>query len=195
MRLSDQDIELWIKDKKLIIEPVPDKSLIHGVTVDVRLGNEFYTFCNNFNESIDLSKSRDEISKVLKRMVHQKEVISNTNVFLLKPNMFVLAITVEKITIPNNLVGWLDGRSSLARLGLMIHATSHRIDPGWEGNIVLEFFNSSNITLSLRPGMLIAALSFEILSSVAIRPYNVRKGAKYCKQEKVIISRIDQDLI
>ncbi|AAO26837.1 deoxycytidine triphosphate deaminase [Buchnera aphidicola str. Bp (Baizongia pistaciae)] len=193
MRLSDRDIELWIKNKKLVIEPIPNKELIHGVTIDVRLGNEFYTFCNKFNKNIDLSKSRNEISKILKKVMNKKHIIPNDHVFLLKPGMFVLAITLEKIFLPNNLVGWLDGRSSLARLGLMIHATSHRIDPGWGGNIVLEFFNSSNMILSLCPGMLIAAVSFEILSSPSIRPYNIRKNAKYFNQSEVTFSRIDQD--
>ncbi|XBC39834.1 MAG: dCTP deaminase [Buchnera aphidicola (Chaetogeoica yunlongensis)] len=182
MRLSDQDIELWIRKKKLIIHPVPDQEFIHGVTVDIRLGNEFFTFCNNFPESVDLSKSSSEVFSLLNKLTNKKEIVSNDNVFLLNPGVFVLAITFEKFIIPNNLVGWLDGRSSLARLGLMIHATSHRIDPGWKGNIVLECFNFGKTTLSLRPGMLIAALSFELLSSPSVRPYNIRSNSKYFNQ-------------
>ncbi len=74
-------------------------------------------------------------------------------------------MTLESVTLPADLVGWLDGRSSLARLGLMVHVTAHRIDPGWSGCIVLEFYNSGKLPLALRPGMLIGALSFEPLSA------------------------------
>lgn len=79
-----------------------------------------------------------------------------------------LAVTLESVTIPDDLVGWLDGRSSLARLGLMVHVTAHRIDPGWQGRIVLEFYNSGKLPLALRPGMLIGALSLNL--SPARRP-------------------------
>ncbi|XBC37762.1 MAG: dCTP deaminase [Buchnera aphidicola (Meitanaphis microgallis)] len=193
MRLSDRDIELWLRRKKLIVIPTPCKKLIHGVTIDICLGNEFYTFCDNQNKCIDLSKSKGEISLMLREIMHEKKFVSHGEKFFLNPGSLVLAVTFEKVILPNNLVGWIDGRSSLARLGLMIHATSHRIDPGWSGNIVLECFNSSNIVLSLCPGMLIAALSFETLSSPSLRPYNIRKNAKYFDQNGVILSKIYKD--
>lgn len=104
-----------------------------------------------------------------------------------------LAVTLESVTIPDDLVGWLDGRSSLARLGLMVHVTAHRIDPGWQGRIVLEFYNSGKLPLALRPGMLIGALSFEPLSGPAARPYNSRQDAKYRGQQGAVASRIDKD--
>lgn len=193
MRLSDKDIEIWIKKKKLIIDPVPCSKLIHGVTVDIRLGNQFYTFSDNITHIIDLSKSKEELSYILKNVMNKKKILSNKDTFLLKPGKLALAMTLESIIIPNNLVGWIDGRSSLARLGLMIHATSHRVDPGWKGHLVLECFNSGSIVLSLCPGMLIGALSFEVLSSSSIRPYNLRKTAKYCNQKGVTFSRLDRD--
>ncbi|OTC69202.1 dCTP deaminase, partial [Escherichia coli] len=105
-----------------------------------------------------------------------------------------LAVTLESVTLPADLVGWLDGRSSLARLGLMVHVTAHRIDPGWSGCIVLEFYNSGKLPLALRPGMLIGALSFEPLSGPAARPYNRREDAKYRNQQGAVASRIDKDL-
>lgn len=101
--------------------------------------------------------------------------------------------TLESVSLPANIVGWLDGRSSLARLGLMVHVTAHRIDPGWEGKIVLEFFNAGKLPLALRPNMAIGALSFEILSGDAAKPYNARKDAKYKNQQSAISSRINQD--
>ena len=91
------------------------------------------------------------------------------------------------------IVGWLDGRSSLARLGLMVHATAHRIDPGWQGKIVLEFFNSGKLPLALRPKMTIGALNFERLNTAVSKPYNTRKNAKYKDQQEAVASRISQD--
>ena len=90
-------------------------------------------------------------------------------------------------------MGWLDGRSSLARLGLMVHVTAHRIDPGWSGNIVLEFYNSGKLPLALRPMMKIGALSFEVLSRSAEKPYNARVDAKYKGQAGAVASRISSD--
>ena len=102
-------------------------------------------------------------------------------------------MTLGSVTWPGNIVGWLDGRSSLARLGLMVHVTAHRIEPGWSGNIVLEFFNSGKLPLALKPGMKIGALSFEVLSGAAEKPYNAREDAKYKDQDGAIASRISAD--
>jgi len=182
-----------VEKKKLVIIPTPNKKFIHGVTIDIRLGNQFYTFCQSKKYSIDLSKSKNEIALMLQEIMSKKKVISNSERFVLKPKSLALAVTLEKVVMPNDLVGWIDGRSSLARLGLMIHATAHRIDPGWSGNIVLEFFNSGNMILTLCPGMLIGALSFELLSSPSLRPYNMRRDAKYFNQDGVTLSKIYED--
>ena len=113
--------------------------------------------------------------------------------FFLHPGELALAITHESVTLPDYIVGWLDGRSSLARLGLMVHVTAHRIDPGWSGNIVLEFYNSGKLPLALRPKMKIGALSFEVLSNPAEKPYNARVDAKYKGQDGAVASRISSD--
>ena len=107
--------------------------------------------------------------------------------------MLALATTLESVKLPANIIGWLDGRSSLARLGLMVHVTAHRIDPGWEGKIVLEFYTSGKLPLALRPNMVIGALSFEVLSGPAARPYTSRKDAKYKHQQNAVASRINED--
>ncbi|MDE5285549.1 MAG: dCTP deaminase, partial [Buchnera aphidicola] len=171
MRLRDEDIEQWLQKKKLIIIPYPKKKLINGVTVDIHLGNTYRLFYNHKISCIDLSSSQKNITKSLSDVMSQEIIFSQEKPFFLQPGSLVLFSTLEKICLPNNLVGWLDGRSSLARLGLMIHATSHRIDPGWKGNIVLEVFNSGQITLVLRPNMKIAALSFEFLQKSVLRSY------------------------
>ncbi|WP_343153820.1 dCTP deaminase [Buchnera aphidicola (Mindarus keteleerifoliae)] len=193
MRLCDKEINIWLKKKKLIITPMPSKSSITGITVDVRLGNKFRTFNNEKKSFIDLSADKENIALEIKKNMSREIFVNNDNVFFISPKELILATTLEKFSIPDNLVGWLDGRSSLARLGLMIHATSHRVDPGWKGNIVLECFNSGNIKLALRPGMFIAALSFETLSQSVSHPYSSRNEAKYRNQKSVIISRINQD--
>ena len=123
----------------------------------------------------------------------KKLTILNGADFVLHPGELALGITLEAITLPDDLVGWLDGRSSLARLGLMVHVTAHRIDPGWSGNIVLEFFNSGKLPLALRPGMAIGAMSFETLTGPARRPYTTRDDAKYRGQSGPLASRISED--
>ena len=142
---------------------------------------------------IDLSGPKDEVSAALDRVMSDEIVLPEGEAFFLHPGELALAVTLESVTLPDNLVGWLDGRSSLARLGLMVHVTAHRIDPGWQGRIVLEFYNSGKLPLALRPGMLIGALSFEPLSGPAARPYNRRTDAKYKGQQGADASRIDKD--
>lgn len=193
MRLCDRDIEEWLKRKKLIIEPYPLKELIHGVTVDIHLSNKFRFFYDHIRSCIDLSDSKYNTNAALKEVISDEIIFSQEKPFFLQPGSLVLSSTFESITIPDNLVGWLDGRSSLARLGLMIHATAHRIDPGWQGNIVLEIFNAGKLTLVLRPKMKIAAISFEILSQSVLHPYNSRHKAKYKSQNGVVPSRIDEE--
>ena len=193
MRLCDQDIEAYLRSGKLKITPQPASSCINGVTVDVRLGNQFRTFKEHTTPYIDLRGPKEEVSAVLERVMSEEIVLSEKEAFYLHPGELALAVTLESVTIPDNLVGWLDGRSSLARLGLMVHVTAHRIDPGWQGQIVLEFFNSGKIPLALRPGMTIGALSFETLTNPAIRPYNRRLDAKYKDQQGAVASRIDKD--
>ena len=119
-------------------------------------------------------------------------IIGDDEAFFLHPGELALSVTLESVKLPSNIVGWLDGRSSLARLGLMVHVTAHRIDPGWEGRIVLEFFNAGKLPLALRPNMAIGALSFEVLSGHSTKPYNARKDAKYKNQQSAVSSRINE---
>ena len=193
MRLCDRDIEAWLDEGRLSINPRPPVERINGATVDVRLGNKFRTFRGHTAAFIDLSGPKDEVSAALDRVMSDEIVLDEGEAFYLHPGELALAVTLESVTLPADLVGWLDGRSSLARLGLMVHVTAHRIDPGWSGCIVLEFYNSGKLPLALRPGMLIGALSFEPLSGPAARPYNRREDAKYRNQQGAVASRIDKD--
>ncbi|MEY8199662.1 MAG: dCTP deaminase [Colwellia sp.] len=193
MRLCDKDIEQYLDDEKIVIEPKPDRSMISGVSVDIRLGNEFRVFRDHTAPYIDLSAPKAEVQEAMNAIMSDEIHIADGDAFFLHPGELALAVTLESVTLPDNIVGWLDGRSSLARLGLMVHVTAHRIDPGWSGQIVLEFYNSGKLPLALRPQMKIAALNFETMSSSAARPYNKREDAKYRDQKGAVASRISQD--
>jgi len=193
MRLCDRDIKRYLEEGHIRIEPFPDYERISGVSLDVRLGNEFRVFQDHTAPYIDLSGPKEEVTRALERVMSDEIYIRDDEAFFLHPGELALSVTHESVTLPADIVGWLDGRSSLARLGLMVHVTAHRIDPGWSGRIVLEFFNSGKLPLALRPKMTIGALNFEVLSAPAERPYNQRVDAKYKDQSGAVASRIHQD--
>ena len=193
MRLCDRDIERYLAEGKINITPQPDTDMISGVSVDIRLGNKFRVFQAHAAAYIDLSGPRAETDKALNSVMSDEIFIADGDKFILHPGELALAMTLESVTLPADIVGWLDGRSSLARLGLMVHVTAHRIDPGWSGNIVLEFYNSGKLPLALRPKMKIGALNFELMTGPAARPYNKRTDAKYQQQTGAVASRIGHD--
>lgn len=193
MRLCDTDIKRYLDEGIISITPRPSDDKISGATADVRLGNSFRVFREHNTPYIDLSGPREEVTAQLNKVMSDEIIIGDDEAFFLHPGDLALATTLESVSLPANIVGWLDGRSSLARLGLMVHVTAHRIDPGWEGKIVLEFFNAGKLPLALRPNMAIGALSFEVLSGDAAKPYNAREDAKYKNQQSAISSRINQD--
>ncbi|HIP75934.1 MAG TPA: dCTP deaminase [Psychromonas hadalis] len=193
MRLCDTHIEEHLDSGKLKIIPRPPQSAISGVSVDIRLGNSFRVFKEHTTPYIDLSGPKEAVSASLENVMSKEIKLEEGESFYLHPGELALAVTLEAVTIPADIVAWLDGRSSLARLGLMVHATAHRIDPGWSGQIVLEFYNSGKLPLALKPAMTIGALNFEVLSAPAARPYNKRDNAKYKNQTEAIASRIDKD--
>ncbi len=193
MRLTDIEIEEYLDRGKIVMEPRPANDKISGVSVDVRLGSKFRVFQDHTAPFIDLSGPREQVQSALETVMSEEICIADGEAFFLHPGELALGITHESLTLPANVVGWLDGRSSLARLGLMVHVTAHRIDPGWSGNIVLEFFNSGKLPLALRPGMPIGALNFERLAHDCARPYSKRANAKYRDQTGAVASRISQD--
>ena len=195
MKLSDRDILSALKSERIKISPQPGAHKIKGISVDLRLDNRFRVFNDHTAPYIDLSGPREEVQTLLDKIMGNEIVIEEEQAFFLHPGELALASTLESITVPDDLVGWLDGRSSLARLGLMVHVTAHRIDPGWHGQIVLEIFNSGKLPLALRPGMDICAINFETLSSPADKPYNKREDAKYRNQTGPTSSRINQDQV
>lgn len=193
MRLCDKDIKIALAEERISISPQPDESAISGLTVDVRLGDKFRVFNDHSAPYIDLSGPKSEVSAQLEKVMSDEILVKGDEAFFLHPGQLALAVTHESVTLPADIVGWLDGRSSLARLGLMVHVTAHRIDPGWSGKIVLEFYNSGRLPLALKPMMPIGALSFEVLSGKAEKPYNKRDNAKYKNQQGAVASRINED--
>lgn len=193
MRLTDGQIESYLDDGRIVLEPRPATEDISGVTVDIHLGNEFRVLQDHAAAYIDISGPREDIDKAINSVMSDPIVLTPDQAFFIHPGEFALAVTHESVTLPSNMVGWLDGRSSLARLGLMVHVTAHRIDPGWSGQVVLEFFNSGKLPLALRPLMKIGALSFELLDEDCLRPYSSRKDAKYKDQRGAVASRIGAD--
>lgn len=193
MRLCDRDIIEAFNQKRISVVPMPSEDAISGVSVDLKLGNQFRTFSSHETAYIDLSGSRSEVDNAIEKIMSDEIIIEDDSEFFLHPGELALGITYESVTLPDDIVGWLDGRSSLARLGLMVHVTAHRIDPGWSGNIVLEFFNSGKLPLALRPGMCIGAISFDQMSGSADRPYRKRSNAKYRNQSGPVVSRISED--
>jgi dCTP deaminase len=193
MRLSDKDIVKALAAGTIKIEPSPETENITGVTVDLHLGDRFRVFNTHATPHIDLSGSSAEVNKAIDKVMSDEVLVKGDDAFYLHPRELALGITLESVTVPDDLVAWLDGRSSLARLGLMVHMTAHRIDPGWSGNIVLEFYNAGQLPLALRPNMAIGAISFETMSSPADKPYRERKNAKYKNQSGPVSSKISQD--
>lgn len=193
MRLTDRQIVNYLDAQRIGIDPRPKDEDISGVTVDIHLGNEFRVLEDHAAPYIDISGPREAIEGAINQVMSEPIVLQPEQAFFIHPGEFALAVTHESVTLPADMVGWLDGRSSLARLGLMVHVTAHRIDPGWSGQIVLEFFNSGKLPLALRPHMKIGALSFELLDEPCAHPYSKRKDAKYKDQRGAVASRISAD--
>ncbi len=192
MKLSDVDIEKCLAAGHIRIEPPVSAERIGSMSVDLTLGREFRMFRHVSLPFIDVG-GRDNLFQMsdtaMERIVQEDDAP-----FYLHPGELALGVTEEKIFLPDDIVGWLDGRSSLGRLGLLVHVTAHTIDPGWQGRITLEFVNIGPIPLALRAGMRICALSFEPLSSPTSRPYHQRDDAKYVGQDSPLASQIHRDL-
>jgi dCTP deaminase len=196
MKLSDRDILAALDRGDIRMEPRPGPDRVRGASVDLKLGNGFRVFSADSGSHIahiDLSGPRDAIQKSIEESMSQEIVLRPDETFYLHPGQLALGVTEESITLADTICGAINGRSSLARLGLMVHATAHFVDPGWSGQIVLEFFNCGRYPLGLKPGMTVCSINFEPLSSPALHPYAKREGAKYKHQTGAVASRLAED--
>ena len=189
MVLSDRDLKTALKDGKIKITPAPDLALQLGsCSIDLRLGNEFRIFESGVHGVID---PRQNVAKEFTKEV----VVKAGDAFIMQPGDFVLGTTIEEVEIPDDLVGSLEGRSSIGRLGIIVHSTAATIDAGWRGHITLELANMGKLPVALYPDMRICSLSFEQLSSPAEVPYFKKKSAKYLHQKGPGESKIDEEKI
>jgi dCTP deaminase len=182
--LSDRDIRLHIQSGKIRITPPIDvNTQLGSCSVDFRLGTRFRVFEHSRFAYIDLRQgvNVDEIMREVE--------VGPDETFTLHPGQLVLGMTVESLELSADLLARLEGRSSLGRLGIIVHGTASVFDPGWVGNATLELGNVGILPVSLYPGMRICSFTFETLSSPAEIPYTAKKGSKYAHQTGPLASR------
>lgn len=185
MILSDKDIKKYLQNGQISIDPVPNLVKVLGsCSIDMRLGNSFRVFEHSKHAYIDPfdAKRSEEVTKLIE--------IKTGEPFILHPNDFVLATTIESFSLPDDLLARLEGRSSLGRLGVVVHSTASIFEPGWKGKIVMELGNLGTMPIALYPGMRICALTFEQLSTKVEVPYHKKKGAKYVNQDSPLASKM-----
>ena len=171
MLLSDKDIKLEIEKGRVVLEPY-DPNMIQPSSVDVRLDRIFRTFENHKYAHIDPSENQPELTREVATV--------GAEPFILHPGEFVLGSTYEVITLPDDIAGRLEGKSSLGRLGLLTHSTAGFIDPGFSGHVTLELSNVATLPIKLWPGMKIGQLCLFRLSSPAEHPYgSAIYGSRY----------------
>jgi dCTP deaminase len=189
MVLSDKDLKIALKSGKITIKPSPDlKTQLGSCSVDLKLGSSFRVFEHSRHAYIDPFKK--DISDDVTREIR----IKKGEPFIIQPGDFVLATTIEYLEVPDDLTGRLEGRSSIGRLGVVIHSTAANIECGFRGHITLELANMGKMPVALYPGMRICSISFEQLSSSADVPYYKKKMAKYVGQTGPGESKIREEL-
>src|SRR6201987_5443457 len=162
MVLSDATIARQLAEGRIEIEPY-DASLLQPSSVDVRVDRLFRVFHNNRYPYIDVKQEQEELTELVR--------VERAHPVVLHPGEFVLGSTLERVRPPDDLVARLEGKSSLGRLGLLIHSTAGFIDPGFEGNVTLELSNVANLPIPIYPGMKIGQISFMQMTEPATTPY------------------------
>ena len=189
MILSDRDIRRRLEEGGLVVEPLSDPELqIQPASIDLRLGNEFLEF-ERSNIPCIHPESEEETEEYTRR-----RVVESGDEYVLHPGDFVLGTTYETVEIPDDLVARVEGRSSLGRLAVVVHATAGFVDPGYRGQITLELSNLGTAPVALRPEeMRISQIVLTELSSPAETPYGDERGSKYQDQDGPTASRIGND--
>lgn len=173
--LSDRTIREEVAAGRIVIEPFEDRA-IQPSSVDLRLDSYFRVFRNHTLSHIDVKQNLEELTELVEA--------SDEDPFILHPGEFVLGSTLERVAIPSDLVGRIEGKSSLGRLGLLIHTTAGFVDAGWDGQLTLEFSNVASLPITLYPGMKIGQISFIRMTTDADQPYGTGKlGSKYQGQK------------
>ncbi len=188
MILSDAEIARRLDEGSLVVDPLDDPDLqIQPASVDLRLGREFLEFRRTNIPCIHPDDEREVDEYVSETVVEQGDD------FVLHPGDFVLGTTHERVEIPADLIAHVQGRSSMGRLAVVVHATAGVVDPGYRGQITLELSNLGAAPVALTPGMRISQLIFTELTEPAERPYGAERGSKYQDQSGPQASRIGGD--
>ena len=181
MILSDRSIREAIDAGRIVIEPLGE-GCIQPSSVDLHIDRYFRVFRNHTMGHIDVKEDLEALTELVE--------VGKDDVFILHPGEFVLGASAERIGVPDDLVGRLEGKSSLGRLGLLIHSTAGFIDAGWDGHITLELSNVANLPITLYPGMKIGQISFLQMTTPADQPYGTGTlGSKYKGQRGPTPSR------
>jgi dCTP deaminase len=179
--LSDRSIRQELAAGRIVIDPL-DQSDIQPSSVDLRIDRYFRVFRNHSMRVIDVREDQEELTELVE--------IGEDDAFILHPGEFVLGSTAERVALPDDLVARLEGKSSLGRLGLLIHSTAGFVDCGWDGHLTLELSNVANLPITLYPGMRIGQISFLRMTTPADRPYgSAQVGSKYQGQRGPTPSR------
>ena len=190
MILSDRDIKAQLEAGRIVVEsPLNDhEKNIHASSMDFRLGKYFKLYKHTKFPVLDPVKmeSFDGLTNLI-------EITDPGEPFIMHPGDFVLGVTLEKVKLPNDLVARVEGRSSLGRLGIIVHSTAGFVDAGFEGTITLEMTNINRIPVALYPGMRVCQLAFETMSSPAEIAYNEKNSSKYQGQVLPEESRLTVD--
>src|ERR1700686_2404345 len=184
MVLSDTDIHKYIAQGKIKISPPLPPEQFGSCSVDFRLGSEFSIFEHSRHAFIDL-RDRTAIQDLMRPIS-----VPPGEPFILQPHEFALAITEELLELDDDVLGRLEGRSSLGRIGIIVHGTAGLFDPGWIGKATLELSNLGRMPVALYPGMRICSFTFEQLSSPAAVPYRKKPGNKYAGQDRPLASKL-----
>ncbi len=181
MLLSDRDIAAQLDAGRVRLDPF-DAAMMQPASIDIRLDRYFRLFDNHKYPSIDPSRPQPELTRLIE--------VAPDEPFILHPGEFVLASTLEQLTLPDDVAARVEGKSSLGRLGLLTHATAGFVDPGFSGHVTLELSNVATLPIKLWPGMKIGQLCFFQLSSPSAQPYGSRgRGSRYQGQRGPTASR------
>ncbi len=171
MVLSDRTIREEIAAGRIRIDPFDD-AMVQPCSVDVTVGDAFRVFRNSRYPYIDVKVPMEDLTELV--------TVTGEEAFILHPGEFVLGVVAERVSLPDDIVATLDGKSSLGRLGLVVHQTAGVVDAGFDGHITLELANVANLPITVYPGMRIAQLSFMALTTPADNPYGSGAlGSKY----------------
>jgi dCTP deaminase len=177
MILADREILQALKDGRIKISPEPNfEEQLGSCSIDCRLGNTFMVFEHSHFSYID-PRQPQSIGQAMRTIV-----VKEGDAFIMQAGDFALASTMESLELPDDLLGRLEGRSSIARLGITVHSTAAVFEPGWVGTATMELSNLGRMAVALYPGMRICSFTFEQLTSSVMTPYSKKHGNKYAGQ-------------